>query len=884
MTAISADFHQRHVSLVQDTVSFVGGAHVKGTNILIERDTNGYTHVTGTVLSDVAFGLGWAHARDRLFQMDFYRRIASGKLSEIVGERALDSDKYFRTMGLVQAGMNNYVNLTDDTKTWLSRYTEGVNTYISRYGTSNKPFETTWGNYVISSDWSVYDSMAILKLWQLLNSGNANLEMLRFYLATVRGLSIDRVMDLIPMTPNVTGYASFTPKNLDTPDAARAVYIRAEDASLAADAVNNKLLQASLGITANGTVSSYSAPTYGTIDDLLKIFDPATLILKHSNDWMGTGGYLFYASPLGTGQLDGLYFGSSRGEGFKTSTPNPVYAVHLKYKLSTGGASTFGPSIPGIPGLFEGQTSTSTWSISSMFADSMDWYVINGDSSTYTADGNTYTYTNRTETITVKDSAAVTITVRETVYGPILTDIMPAAYKYKKSDGNYVQMALQWTGNYKTSTNTDLTMDWVTTAWTLTDSSEFSTLTLKKLNNPPMNVHSYFKLSSSVQWFGAGKLPIRQSGHSGLFPAFSDGRASWNDFNSNIQAFKTFLSEKNYYVAANNRPVGYGFRYNFGYDFGYDYRARRLASLLSNLPARSPSESEIQAIVRDKVNVFFSEDLKPLLTKAIDGLTDKTSTVATTLASWDGSFDANSYAAVIAQQWYFELSRIAAAETGVAYWDNPLFVWYAFLPNYYYSSKNASEPVSSDTQTRNIAACVVALSTIYGVTADKTQDACYTYASKALQKVIDNYGQTKLSSYTKKYGHYLTESSNFNCMCARDFSGLGGSEFTIYQSGRTRPTVTLTSASATGIKEDAKSNLDSNAGFYYEQYISFLSSGTTKKTANRAVVPGGITGHQFDKGIYDYYMGPVLSDGSFLANDVSSYTVSSSQTIQQVDA
>ena len=62
-------------------------------------DENGYSHIKATSREDGYFGLGFEHAKHRLFQMDMNRRIAKGTLSEIFGKRTIDTDKFMRKLG-----------------------------------------------------------------------------------------------------------------------------------------------------------------------------------------------------------------------------------------------------------------------------------------------------------------------------------------------------------------------------------------------------------------------------------------------------------------------------------------------------------------------------------------------------------------------------------------------------------------------------------------------------------------------------------------------------------------------------------------------------------------------------------------------------------------
>ncbi|EFC47872.1 penicillin amidase family protein [Naegleria gruberi] len=879
LTAIAAAYHQQHVSLVQETISILRDIVVKGDKIVIERDSEGFSHITGSDIEDVAFGLGFAHARDRLFQMDYYRRIARGQLSEIVGDRALYCDKYMRTLSLYNYGVSHYTNLTSDTQTFVSRYAAGVNYYKGRYGSSNKAFETTLGSYDIA-DWTIYDSMAVLKLWQFINSGNANMEILRFYLATVKELSMDRVMDLVPMTPLNSSFASFTPVELDTPVSLRNIYRQTELDSLTQDRLNNINAQSNIGVTSpKSTSTSYTAPKFASVDDLLLYFDPLTTMLKQNSDWIGAGGYLFGTALSASSSA----YVSSKGEGFRTQVPNPVYVAKLKFKTTASTYSSMGPTIPGIPGLIEGRSSINTFTTSNMYADCMDWYIIkdDGSSNNYAANGATLPYTTRTETINVKGASAVTITVRSTVYGPIMTDILPDTLK--KSGA---QLALKWTS----LSDVDLTMNWITQAWQQTTLATFNTLTVNNFHNPPMNMLVMFTAAYPV-YFGVGRFPIRATGHSGLFPASNN--QVWTGYNAALVNFRAFIARKDYFVSANNKPVGYGYRYNFGYDFGHSYRARRLNDLISPYYGSTTTpflEADLKKFIKDQVNVYFSEDLMPLLTKSVNYYSDiSSSSIGKLLLAWDGSFTSSSSEAPIAQRWYYELSRIAASDTGVAYWDNPIFVRDAFLPNYVYSKNGTtvtSETISSDTQNRNIQSCVLALSTIYGVTGQAAdQTACDLYAAKALQSVIKKYGDPKLGNiYEKKFSHYFSEDGSYSCACTRSTYSVAGGEFTIYQSAPVRPDISTSTSSTTGLDENYSPRFYSNQGFYFQQYavLGANSVASSSSIKPKILVPGGITGHQWDKTVYDTYLYRVLEGGEYPTALLEKYSVSSSQTLVQV--
>ena len=99
--------------------------------VLVLRDIEGIPHIIANNEHDMVMMQGWVHARDRLFQMDFSRRQASGTLAEMLGVSALESDVEFRTIGLRRAAERSLVVLPEETKAALEAYASGVNAYVA---------------------------------------------------------------------------------------------------------------------------------------------------------------------------------------------------------------------------------------------------------------------------------------------------------------------------------------------------------------------------------------------------------------------------------------------------------------------------------------------------------------------------------------------------------------------------------------------------------------------------------------------------------------------------------------------------------------------------------------------------------------------------------
>jgi len=98
--------------------------------VSIYRDSNVIPHIFAETKRDAYFALGYVHAQDRLWQMDFLRRLGSGRLSEILGERLIGTDKYIRTLGLPRVAAEIFENASPTARAALSVYADGVNAWL----------------------------------------------------------------------------------------------------------------------------------------------------------------------------------------------------------------------------------------------------------------------------------------------------------------------------------------------------------------------------------------------------------------------------------------------------------------------------------------------------------------------------------------------------------------------------------------------------------------------------------------------------------------------------------------------------------------------------------------------------------------------------------
>ena len=135
--------------------------------VTVVRDQWGVPHLYAANLRDVFTALGFTHAQDRLWQMEVHRRLASGRLSELFGEVALDTDRAARIFGFRRLAENDLEDMATDVQEALAAYADGVNAFIQQ-ADGRWPLEFTLLRHT-PEPWTILDSQAFVRLliWQM---------------------------------------------------------------------------------------------------------------------------------------------------------------------------------------------------------------------------------------------------------------------------------------------------------------------------------------------------------------------------------------------------------------------------------------------------------------------------------------------------------------------------------------------------------------------------------------------------------------------------------------------------------------------------------------------------------------------------------------------
>ena len=167
--------------------------------VTVKRDSKGVPHIKSENAHDLYFSQGYVQAQDRLFQMDLSRRQASGMLSEVVGEAAVDRDKLFRTLGLRRAAEASVSQYDGEAKYALQSFADGVNAFIREAKKEKKlPVEFTILGYE-PAEWSIVDTLTIGKYMAFDLGGHWHGQAFRYW--ALKNLPKEQANELFPAYP-----------------------------------------------------------------------------------------------------------------------------------------------------------------------------------------------------------------------------------------------------------------------------------------------------------------------------------------------------------------------------------------------------------------------------------------------------------------------------------------------------------------------------------------------------------------------------------------------------------------------------------------------------------------------------------------------------------
>ena len=559
-------------------------------------DANGIPHIRAATVDDAYFLLGFVHARDRMFQMDFARRLGRGTLSEVVGERTLPFDRMARTLGTERNAERILARLPEDAVAILKAYSAGINAWLATRSGALPPEFIMLGYE--PKPWQPKDSLARsgVKLanlvWEWEN------EALRGALA--ERLSSAQFSDLFP----------------EDVDGARTGAGRARTMTRGvADGTRwNSLWRALSG-------GPRSEP-------------PA------SNAWAVAGVRTASGRPL-----------LASDPHLALTAPGLWYLA----RMEAPGLSLAGATVPGGPVFLLGHNGAIAWGVTNAGSDFQDFFIeriSEGDPRHYDAPGGPRPFDVRTETIAVKGREPVELIVRETRHGPVVSDLAPdfAAPRGPRLGERDRVVAFSST----LLRDDDMTFLAFLRLNRARNWAGF-TSALENFHSPHVAM-TYADTDGNIGFLAPGRVPIR-SGGDGYIPAVGwTGEQDWTGFVPFDELPRAFNPPSGLVVHANQRIVSPGYPRFLARRWSPPYRAQRIHAHLERTSPRTVATE--MALQQDEFSGAAAALVPLLLALADPARMDENAKRALSLVrGWDRRMARASAAPLIFAAWLGEVNR-----------------------------------------------------------------------------------------------------------------------------------------------------------------------------------------------------------------------------------
>lgn len=557
----------------------------------VMRDSYGVPHVAAKNEHDLMFAQGYVHAQDRLWQMDLQRRAAAGRLSELFGRETIPFDRMFRIIGLDEVCHQIEKRLGPETRARLQAYADGVNAFIA----------TEKGKYPIEFDmlrydpepWSPVHSLLVARLmgWELNLSWWTDLTMG----AIAERVGLQKALEILPGYP-----AQVAP------------------------------------IVPTGALRQLSSLSVG-YQRTARAFCEAFGILGMAG---GSNAWVVSPSLSSTG---GVILANDTH--MHLTLPSNWYELLLRCPDYT----VQGMSVPGVPGIVAGRNQFIAWGVTNAMADDADFYVERIDSTNrthYFFEGNWLPLGFREEEIRVRGDTSVSVTVRSTRHGPIITDIhtflQQARYPYVAS--------MRWTGF-------EVDDDQIGAFARINKAKNWQEFTagVRGFALPGQNF-IYGDVRGNIGYWCGIRLPIRGR-QSSLFPLPGwDASAEWRGFVPFEQMPHLFNPPDGYIATANNKIVDDAYPYHISDLWEPPSRILRLREVLGKKGERF-SVDDFERLQNDKTSPL-AQEIVPFILEAFRDSTlglPEAQSVFDHLRNWTFNFSADNVATAIYQQFFVKL-------------------------------------------------------------------------------------------------------------------------------------------------------------------------------------------------------------------------------------
>lgn len=580
--------------------------------VTVYRDEYGIPHIYAQNQDDLFFAQGYVHAQDRFWQMEFWRHIGQGRISEIAGESTVSSDEFIRTMGWNRIAADSLAYYEEEAPEFmaiLDAYSAGVNAYIDQnrdqlslnytiLGLVNEPWEIEPWTPLNTISWAVVMSDDL--------SGNWSDELQRAEL--IKEFGEATVANLLPRYP-------YDDRPVIAPTEAMP---HVEEASTAP----------------GNTVIDWDRVDTNIVGEV----PPDGFALGNgpfvgSNNWVVSGEHTDTGLPL-----------LANDPHLGIQMPSIWYEVGLHGP----GWDVTGFSFAGVPGVIIGHNDQITWGVTNVGPDVQDLYIEKINPSNprqYEFMGEWEDMEIVEEVIKVNGGEDVVLEVRLTRHGPIINEIV---------DGQSDVLAMKWTAHEPSRILQSVIL--------LNQAQNYEEFrdALRFWDIPSQNV-IYADVEGNIGYQVPGLIPIRENGN-GLTPVPGwTGEYEWEGWIPYEELPALFNPEWGYVVTANNAVVDREYPYMISLYWADGDRAERIANMIEAAIDEGPITADDFARIQFDSKSMVAQSYVPLF----EGLSSDDGQVQAALErlrGWDLQLRRDSVPAALFEIFYMHLAQTVLAD------------------------------------------------------------------------------------------------------------------------------------------------------------------------------------------------------------------------------
>jgi penicillin amidase len=573
-------------------------------------------HIYASNDHDLYMAQGYVTAQHRLWQMEFQTHAGAGRISELIGDGALDFDRTQRRIGMMFGAERSLKTMENNpvAREAITAYTEGINAYISTLDFESLPLEYKLLGYE-PEPWTNLKCAILLKnMAKTLNMGEKDMEM-----TNAVNLFGKEVADLLfpdreevgdPIVDKPGGW-KFNPIKLDSFPMAIPKDLIARD-------------QPAPALRRSGVREGAEAKPAPALR-LSGLREGAEAGVG-SNNWAVHGSKTKTGAPL-----------LSNDPHLTLSLPSIWFVVHL----NAPGVNVMGASLPGAPAVIIGFNDSIAWGMTNAQRDLVDLYNIRFKDKTmseYFSDSTWKKTTRVIEEFKIKGKPSFFDTITYTHHGPITYD---AGFH---GNDQRAQFAFRWIAHDPS--------DEVMTFYMLNRAKNHGDYmhALNYFSSPAQNI-VFASVSGDIAMRVQGKFPVRRSEEGKYVLDGTRTAFEWHAFIPNEQNVMDKNPERGFVSSANQYPVDATYPYYITASSYEAYRNRRINSVLSKLTAAEPQD--MMRLQFDTYNLKAAESL-PNFLQALDSTSfnDKERTAYQILKSWNLYNDPDSEGASYYEAWW----------------------------------------------------------------------------------------------------------------------------------------------------------------------------------------------------------------------------------------